>query len=222
MALICPAILVRTTTELVQQLNRCGSWASRIQIDLVDGHLPPATTPTVGLNQIGWPGHLQADLHLMYGRPADYLAQLESLRPNLVIIHPEADGDHQQLVEQLRARSIKTGLALRSSTRLLETKQLLASVDHALVFGGSLGQQGAQADLSQLALVAWLRERHPRLEIGWDGGINPSNVRQLVQAGVEVLYVGSYLTRAPDQLMAYENLAAAAAGDQIDESEGLV
>lgn len=213
MALICPAILAGTEAEFLQQLNRCAGWARRLQIDLVDGRLPPATRPTVQLDRIGWPQPLQVDLHLMYGRPIDCLDQLVRLRPNLVIIHPEASGDHQRLFDRLRAASIRVGLALRAETRLLEAKRWLEQVDHGLVFAGALGRQGGPADLAQLELVAWLRQQYPQVEIGWDGGANPGNIARLVAAGVDVVYVGSYLTRAADSLAAFEALEAAAEAD---------
>ena len=208
MAIICPAVLAATESEFIDQLNLVSGWADRIQIDLVDGQLPPASQPTVGLDQIGWPANLQADLHLMYGQPETYLSQLEQLNPDLVIFHPEAAGDHQQFIDWLQARSIRVGLALRPKTRLLAAKQLLDRVDHGLVFAGQFGQQGGQADLNQLAMVAWLREQYPDLEIGWDGGVKPDNAGRLVRAGVDVLYVGSYLTRAPDILAAHDELVA--------------
>lgn len=214
MATICPALLAANQSEFIRQLNLVSGWASRIQIDLVDGQLPPANQSTVGLDQIGWPDKIQTDLHLMYGRPEVYLEQIEQLRPGLVIFHPEADGDHQLFIERLRALSIGVGLALRPSTRLLAAKQLLDLADHGLVFAGQFGQQGGEADLNQLAMVAWLRQQYPSLEIGWDGGVNPSNAARLVRAGVNVLYVGSYLTRADDVLVAYDQLVASINEDE--------
>lgn len=213
MALICPAILAGNETEFLRQLNHCAGWARRLQIDLIDGRLPPATSPTVRLDRIGWPPALRVDLHLMYGRPGDYLDQLVELQPNLVIIHPESSGDHQLLFDRLRAAGIRVGLALRAETRLLEAKRWLGQVDHGLVFAGNLGRQGGQADLAQLELVAWLRQQYPQVEVGWDGGANPGNIGRLVAAGVDVVYVGSYLSRAADSLAAMEELAAAAETD---------
>lgn len=208
MAVICPAVLAASETEFIRQLNLVASWASRIQIDIIDGRLPPADKSTVGFDQIGWPDKLEVDLHLMCGRPEEYLDQIKDLKPSLAIFHPESSGDHQRLIDQLKEQSIKVGLALRPQTRLLAAKQLLEQVDHGLVFGGSFGRQGGEADLNQLAMVAWLRDQYPDLEIGWDGGINPGNAARLVRAGVDVLYVGSYLVSAPDVLVAYDKLAA--------------
>ncbi len=218
MAVICPAVLATTESEFIDQLNLVSGWADRIQIDLVDGQLPPANQPTIGIDQIGWPAGLQVDLHLMYGRPETCLSQLEQLKPGLVIFHPEAAGDHQQFIDRLQAQSIRVGLALRPSTRLLAVKQLLDRADHGLVFAGQFGQQGGQADLNQLAMAAWLREQYPSLEIGWDGGVNPDNAGRIVRAGVDVLYVGSYLTRAPDVLVAYNQLAASIDDDENESN----
>lgn len=219
MTTICPAILAANQNKFIDQLNLVSGWAGRLQIDLVDGQLPPANSPTVGLDQIGWPDKLQADLHLMYGRPETHLDQIEQLRPSLVIFHPESLGDHRRFISRLRDLSIGVGLALRPSTGLLAAKQLLDLVDHGLVFAGRFGRQGGEADLSQLAMVAWLRDQYPAMEIGWDGGVNPTNAGRIVRAGADVLYVGSYLLGAPDTLAAYDELVGSINQDETDSPD---
>lgn len=44
------------------------------------------------------------------------------------------------------------------------------------------------------------------LEIGWDGGVNLSNVRALAHAGIDVINVGSAITQAADKEAMYQSL----------------
>jgi ribulose-phosphate 3-epimerase len=78
--------------------------------------------------------------------------------------------------------------------------------DHVLLFGGSLGHQGGKADLSVIKKVQKLRNDYPDIEIGWDGGVNEENIAEIVNAGVDIVNVGSYLKQAEDPKKAYAKL----------------
>ncbi|MCA9324308.1 hypothetical protein KC992_04385, partial [Candidatus Saccharibacteria bacterium] len=102
----------------------------------------------------------------------------------------------------------RTGVALLHETSVAELQELEIDdlFDHILVFGGKLGFQGGEADLSILKKVKKLREVYPDVEIGWDGGVNEDNASEIVSAGVDVLNVGGYLHKAEDPKKAYDSL----------------
>jgi len=52
----------------------------------------------------------------------------------------------------------------------------------------------------------------PRLEIGWDGGVNDKNAKLLAMGGVDVLNAGGYLHGAMAPGTAYATLKAAIEG----------
>jgi ribulose-phosphate 3-epimerase len=97
-------------------------------------------------------------------------------------------------------------LALLQDTPVEYAEQIMHSFDHVLVFSGILGHHGGQADLGLLEKVRQIRAHHPDVEIGWDGGINDQNARQLVGAGVDVLNVGGYIQKSSDPAAAYAKL----------------
>jgi ribulose-phosphate 3-epimerase len=142
----------------------------------------------------------------MYERPMEYLDQLIKLRPHMVVIHNEADVHHMHFAAELHKEGIKAGLALLQDTPVEYAHQIMHSFDHILVFSGDLGHHGGHADLGLLEKVKEIQREHPDAEIGWDGGINSDNVRQLAEAGIEVLNVGGYIQRADDPTSAYGKL----------------
>jgi len=79
-------------------------------------------------------------------------------------------------------------------------------IDHVLVFSGSLGHFGGQADLRLLPKIKHLQKVKPQLEIGWDGGINAKNARALAMSGVDVLNTGGFIQNASDPFKAYQQL----------------
>jgi ribulose-phosphate 3-epimerase len=181
------------------------AFAPRVHIDLMDGTFTPNTSPA--LKRIWWPDGLVADVHLMYQEPMLQLEELLKLRPNLVIIHFEADVDHIKFANRLRQSGIKAGLALLQQTTVKETYDLLPMFDHVMVYSGSLGKFGGHAELSLLDKVRAIRGRFAGVEIGWDGGVNDQNARQLVEAGVGVLNVGGFIQKADDPAAKYRLLS---------------
>jgi ribulose-phosphate 3-epimerase len=210
MAIICPTVTAYDPHEFRAQMDRIEPFAKRVHIDLMDGDFAPTQSPP--LHQVWWPHHLQADLHLMYRRPMDYLAELVKLKPRLVIVHNEAEVHHMHFAAELHAHGIDTGLALLADTPVEHAMQIMHSFDHVLIFSGHLGYHGGTADLGLLDKVRAVREHHPDVGIGWDGGINADNARALVEAGVDVLNVGGFIQASSDPANAYAKLETAIKG----------
>ncbi len=206
MATICPTVTAFSEHDYKEQLLRLKPFAERIHIDLMDGRFAPTVSP--GLDHIWWPPELAVDIHLMYQEPMAVLADLLRLRPRMVIVHNEAYLHHMQFCGELHKAGIMTGLALLPETPVHYAEQIMHSFDHVLIFSGNLGHHGGQANLELLAKAAQIRDHHPDVEIGWDGGINLENAAQLVAAGIEVLNVGGYIQNSDDPEAAYAKLKA--------------
>lgn len=206
MSVVCPTVLATSEAEFAAQMRKVGSLAPRLQIDLMDGEF--ASPRSVGLDQVWWPPSVSVDIHLMYQHPMDYLEKLLHLKPNMVIIHYEAQVDHMHFAAELHKEGIKAGLALLPTTRVSVAEDLLSSFDHLLIFSGHLGHFGGEIDLSLLPKAQEAKSHHPDLEIGWDGGVNDQNVKQLAEGGVDVLNVGGFIQNTKDPQEAYQSLAS--------------
>lgn len=204
MAIICPTVTAFDSHEYRRQIELLEPFAERVHIDLMDGAFAPTKSPA--LSTVWWPDSFTTDIHLMYQYPANYLEQLIRLKPNLVIIHFEADVDHVEFAKQLQANGIKAGLALLADTSVDTAASVIPSFDHVLVFSGNLGYHGGQADLGLKSKVEEIRERYPGIEIAWDGGINDHNAKELVNAGVDVLNVGGFIHNADNPNRAYAGM----------------
>ena len=204
-SIICPTVLAADEVEYATQISRIGGFSKRIQIDLMDGQF--AQPASIALDKIWWPHHIQADIHLMYQNPMDYLDQLISLKPHTVIVHVEAMFHHMHFAAELHKADIKAGLAVLPDTPVRNIEQILNSFDHLLLFSGNLGHFGGKADLSLLSKVQEAKEHNPDLEFGWDGGVNIENALALAKGGINVLNVGGAIQKADDPQKAYELLA---------------
>lgn len=204
-ATICPTITAETAEEYRAQLERIESFATRIHVDVADGQLAPRKL--LPFDQIWWRGNRTIDLHVMYQRPLEHAEIILALKPRLVIVHAEAEGNFLNFAKRLHEHGIEAGIALLPRTAVETIEPALEWIDHVLIFSGNLGYQGgSEADLTLLNKVSRLRVLKPTLEIGWDGGINDHNARQLADAGVDVLNVGAFIQQANDPAAAYHQL----------------
>ena len=206
MAVICPTVTAFSEHEYKVQVLRLQPFADRIHIDLMDGRFAPTVSPDLG--HIWWPPELEVDIHLMYQEPMAVIEDLLRLRPRMVIIHNEATVHHMHFCGELHKAGIMTGLAILPETPVAYCEQIMHSFDHVLIFSGNLGHHGGQANFDLLAKAAQVREHHPDVEIGWDGGITVDNAARLVAGGIEVLNVGGYIQNSADPKDAYAKIEA--------------
>lgn len=204
MKIICPTILASDAHDYQTQMNRVAGFAQRIQIDITDGVFAP--TPTVAIEQLWWPEGMNVDIHVMYKDPSAHLDELIGLKPHMIIVHAEAEGNFVKIADTLRKNNIKVGVALLQKTSTHTIKPSISLIDHMLIFSGDLGKFGGVADTGLLSKVRQLKEWKRELEFGWDGGINEDNVETLLEGGIDVFNVGGYIQTAVDPKERYDKL----------------
>lgn len=207
MAIVVPTITAENTHTYREQMERIEPFASRIHIDIMDGTFTP--NKSVSVNSLWWPEATEIDIHVMFQHPQKVLQQLAELRPSLVIVPAESDKGLHTIVNDLEQHAIRAGVALLPETPVSAVKTLLPKLQHVLIFSGNLGHQGdSHADLTLLAKVQEIKAINPVIEIGWDGGVNDQNVKQLTEAGIDVVNAGGFIHFAKGPETAYRSLNA--------------
>lgn len=203
---IVPTILSDNKQEYREKVETINTFTRRVQVDVTDGTFAPAVS--LDITNVWWPKNWEADLHLMTARPSESLDIILKLSPSLCILHAEANEDLLPIFATLKEAGIRTGVALLPSTFPGNVKQYIEAVDHVLIFAGSLGVQGGQADMMQMEKIALVRNIKPELEIGWDGGANISNIRALAHADLDVINVGAAIALSPNPAQTFQELVA--------------
>ncbi len=204
MAIVCPTVLASDAHDFQTQMNKVSAFAKRIQIDLTDGIFAPS--PTIALEQVWSPDGIAIDLHLMFKNPLEQLDEAIKLKPNMIIVHAEAEGNFLKLASFVHKHGVRVGVALLAKTSTHVIKPSLPEIDHVLIFSGDLGKFGGTADINLLNKVTQLKEWKPELEFGWDGGIKDTNIKQLAKGGIDILNVGGYIQKAIEPRLNYEKL----------------
>lgn len=189
---ICPTVTTDDPDVYRAHMEEIATYATRVHIDLGDGIF---TRKLTAVEDVWWPGGMRADLHVMFQQPFLHVASLKALGPQLVIVHAEADGDFMAFAREMHRHGIEAGVSLLRETPVEAIVPALELIDHVLIFAGTLGQNTGPegVNLDVLAKAAQLRALKPSLEIGWDGGANDTNARQLMEGGVDVINCGGYL-----------------------------
>lgn len=210
MAIICPTVTASNPHEYREQVERLTPFAERIHLDFMDGLF--TKSKSIELSKVWLPHEhkIECDLHLMYMRPDLYVNEIKHIKPSLVVIHAEAQGDFMRFADKLHYSKIKVGVALLPQTPVKIISAALDEIDHVLIFSGDLGHFGGKANLALLKKATELKILKPELEIGWDGGINEHNVAHLIKSGIDVLNVGGYIQHSNDPASAYATLEAIA------------
>jgi pentose-5-phosphate-3-epimerase len=183
MAKVVPTILAQTPQEYQDRLDLVTKTSKRVHVDICDNDFVPRRT--ISLGQVHVPEGLELDLHLMVKDPQAQLSSALALKPRLIIIHSEAEGNHLDCARDIQAMGIKAGIAYLQQS---QPDQLVMNFDHALVFTGTLGHYGGKFDDTQLPKLLAVKALNPQIETSVDGGVNAGNYRDI---NAEVLYAGS-------------------------------
>lgn len=206
MTVIAPCITVETEDEYKATVERLHPFAKRVHIDLTDGQFAPSFT--VGVNKLWWPQEWQVDIHAMVTSPSQYVPTLIQLKPHTIILHAEASEDLLPSITAIKQAGIKVGIALLKTTVPSSVQEYIEQADHVLIFCGELGRYGGTASLMQLEKVRLVRNIHPEVEIGWDGGANPENAFSLAQGTVDVINVGGAINTADNPAEVYNKMVS--------------
>jgi len=204
MSSIVPTIMAETIEQLGEATVRLQPFSRRVHIDISDGEFAPTFLLTE--NQLTWPEGWEVDIHAMVARPSEHIAQLIQLKPNLVILHAEAQEDIVPHLQALKAAGIKAGVALLKTTVPVTVEAAIKEADHVMIFSGDLGKFGGTASMMQLEKIRLIKKIKPEVEIGWDGGVTTENAYTLTQGNVDVLNVGGAISMADNPAEVYNQL----------------
>lgn len=204
MSVVVPTVMAETLDALQASIIMLQPFARRVHMDISDGEFAP--TFLLNESQLFWPQGWEIDIHAMVTHPSQHVPQLIALKPNLVILHAEAQEDILPQLQALKQAGIKAGVALLKKTVPATVEPLIKEADHVMIFSGDLGKFGGTASLMQIEKVRLIKRIKPNVEIGWDGGVKAENAYTLSQGGVDVLNVGGAISQAANPAEEYNRL----------------
>lgn len=195
---IIPAVLAKDLDEFKQKLDKAASFFDEVQIDIIEDAF--ANNETVELVNIPSliPGK-EYQMHLMVTDPVDYLFHCKRLGAKTIVFHNEIEKDTKEIIEKIRAQDFNIFLAIAPESELESFEKFISLVDGILLMGVRPGFTGQEFEPKVLDKLKDLREKYPEVVIEIDGGVSIKNIKDLFDAGANILVVNSMFFKAENQ-----------------------
>ena len=180
--------------EQVQMLDHEG--AGYVHIDVMDGSFVPSISFGFPIMQsIRGCTERMFDVHLMIEEPIRYIAEFAKAGADIITVHAEACKHLDRTIEAIKEQGLLAGVALNPATPVEMIRHILPKVDMVLIMTvnpGFGGQRLIPYTIDKVREVKKLiEEQELKVDIEVDGGINLSNVEEVMDAGANIIVAGS-------------------------------
>jgi ribulose-phosphate 3-epimerase len=194
---IAPSILSADFAKLGEDISAAErGGAGLIHVDVMDGHyVPNISIGPLVVKSIRRVTTLPLDCHLMITDPDSYIEDFAKAGADLISVHVEAVTHLHRTVTAIRQLGCKPGVVLNPATPLNTLEEILPYVDYVLImsvnpgFGGQSFIETALDKVSRLRDMIESRSLNVKIEI--DGGVDTSNVAEVVRHGAQWIVAGS-------------------------------
>lgn len=195
--ILAPSILAADFAVLGQEMKKTEENGARyLHFDVMDGMFVPSISFGMPvLASIHDVTDQVMDVHLMVQEPIRYIEAFRKAGADLVTIHLEACEDVKATIDKIRECGLKVGLSICPETGTEAVEPYLKDVDMVLVMSvhpGFGGQKFIPESLDKIRKIrAMIGEKELSVDIQVDGGIYLTNVREVLDAGANVIVAGS-------------------------------
>lgn len=199
--ILAPSILAADFKVLGKEMELTEeAGAQYIHFDVMDGMFVPSISFGMPvLSSIKGATSQVMDAHLMVQEPIRYIEDFKEAGADIVTVHLEACEDVDATIAEIRECGMKAGLSICPDTGVQEAKEYLPKIDMLLVMSvhpGFGGQKFIPESLDRIrSLRNMIDEQGLDVDIQVDGGIYHNNVREVLDAGANIIVAGSAVFR---------------------------
>ncbi len=209
---VAPSILSSDFSHLAKEIQTIQSaGADMVHIDVMDGSfVPNITIGSPVVKSLRNTTNLDFDVHLMIEHPETQIDAFVDAGADIVTFHVEATRHAHRVIQQIKSRGVRAGIAVNPGTSLAMIEEVLGDVDMVLVMTVNPGFGGQRFIDSQLDKVHMLyhtiEDMGYECDIEVDGGINAKTSELVREAGANILVAGSAVYGADDIQAAIDSI----------------
>lgn len=197
MNILSPSILSADFTRLgdeVGSVDRAG--AEYLHFDVMDGAFVPSISFGMPvLKAVRSITDRVVDVHLMIMHPEKYIEEFARLGADIITVHVEVCPDPAQIIKDIQSLGVKAGLTLNPETPIETVMPFVGMADMILImtvhpgFGGQKYIPECTEKIRKVRQV--IQENGYETDVEVDGGVNQENLPMVIEAGANVIVMGS-------------------------------
>ena len=199
---IIPTIFAKNKKEFDSKFLKLVRVSKDLQIDFMDNGF--VKTRSVSLKELpSFRGKGRFEAHLMVNNPENYIDELKKKGFFKILFHCESVRDLNELnrlVFLIRSRKMQACIVFNPKTDFNRIFDVLEKIHSGLsgimLMGHVSGVEGKPLDTNVIRRVINLKRMYNKVKIQIDGGVNDNNIIALKNAGVDIVNVGSFLSKA--------------------------
>ena len=203
---VSPSIYSADLMDLRNVLKKSKDF-EHLHLDIDDGHFVRGIS--FGMDMVEQICHctdVELDAHLEVNNPMDYVEALCLSKVAMISAHIETLNYPSLFFSTVHKYNKKASIALNLKTPLIYIKPYLDQIDHLLLVSVEADVEGLPFRKSVLEKITEARQMlGDRIPIWVDGGINDSNLEEVVRAGADGVVIGRAVFKADDFKEAYDH-----------------
>ena len=195
--ILSPSILAADFCRLGEEIAAVDQGgAEYLHFDVMDGvYVPSISFGMPVLSCVRQKTARVLDVHLMITEPERYIEEFAKCGADIITVHLETLKYPEKTIEQIRKCGVRVGLAINPETSIHAIVPYLELADMILImtvrpgFGGQSYLEYCTDKIRRMREIAI--ERNLDIDIEVDGGINDKNIHTVLEAGANVIVMGS-------------------------------
>ena len=207
---VAPSVLAADFAHLADDIHSTEqAGAKMLHLDIMDGHFVPNISfgPDI-VRTIDGLTDMFLDVHLMLSEPEKYFEAFIKAGADAITFHLRVHPEPAKYAARLRELGVKAGISINPDVPVEETLPYLKEFDLLLlmsVFPGFGGQEFIGSTIEKIRTVRrYVDARGLATRIAVDGGIDEHNATAVIEAGADILVMGTAFFTSPNRTRVIE------------------